>query len=971
MFSAPKLNKEKIDTLQEISEETIDYDKKDQKISDDEYLLEFTYGDGHGNVIKLIRFLYSRGFLELKNSTYERLVYLCTIPDPTEENLTEFEKILEKATWHNLGLLRLLGDYICDRGPTSNLSASDYFMFIVFKWIIEKGISLPLPYGNHEEAFFKAWLQDERKSELEVVGRTYIALQNSIHCGVIKKEKVDALIDKYYYPNSKIIDTSYNEKEQTLTLFTHAPPNKIFEVITSLAKSFDVELKKSIEDHTGPELNNLIHQINEKFKRALITHRLHIKTREERQKNRDSLEHFLDLGGGVSASNPITYLFLNRDTSDEEHIPKILKDGTKLYFVHGHHTCKHPAGNIFCLDTNVGKGSLDQRDQDLWVSNVSDRKLMLEQENKENTLKNNLKILRTLNRFIYRNQYQVDSDVIGVLNKLVEKIENRDQALDSKEKKIIEECISRMDKSEKIELKSDIAEKWNEKEMQKREKIFNEMKVNALKGEQFSDEKYKHFTIAKRMLELDAPFDEFYKFIKRSFVTPSQLLYVLNFYGRVVLKTNDQDQELLRQYLNELTKYCPNTTSDLLELFIIFENFRKKSTPQPIRFVFREYIEDFAKKRNIEILMSASNTDKKHEEKIEEKPLLYQLLQNRNKKFIQNMMIKLEPMSSLSFYLIYFFIKEGYSAAIYDRTIAEHASNEGIVKLDEKARNEIYFQSKLHKLENLTEAQQDDLTIILNDVNEKELSDYDFFIASSFLVDIENNQFNVAAYKNFQDNRHLSEYYKNLVNRMLENDEKRPVSAGDLQDLLLDACQYIYYEVKQAYKNLENDSGTSFEYYKRLHKILVDTRVLKQEARKKEPNITVKHIASLRADIESLNTHKLYTSKSWGKKILGGLLIVLGLAIAVTSLFTLPLTNIGGLVGASVGFSIVETGTIMLGFATAGIGGYFFNRPNANRLIKAVDHLVTVAESVSKATDPQKLADDEKKFSDSTLSPNK
>ena len=119
------------------------------------YHTQSTLGDAHGNTIKLIHFLIRDGVLQLWKG-YQDYQDLLTIYNKDVEKLTKadlknFNSIIKNATVSNLGMVRLLGDELVDRGQ------NDYFTLKVLEKLGKSGVKTEIQCSNHGFEFLAAY----------------------------------------------------------------------------------------------------------------------------------------------------------------------------------------------------------------------------------------------------------------------------------------------------------------------------------------------------------------------------------------------------------------------------------------------------------------------------------------------------------------------------------------------------------------------------------------------------------------------------------------------------------------------------------------------------------------------------------------------------------------------------------------------------------------------------------------------
>lgn len=225
---------------------------------------QITFGDLHGNAIKLIHLLVQNKLMVLNNGQYEELNHIYNTPtdELTVDLVNRFKAIVDDATYNPIGLIRLLGDELADRGN------NDYFTLLILQALSEHKIPFTITLSNHSVV---ALMQFDN---LETRGNQYIGdadkhkdQQRSSHnmWKLLNKPEFHShlkylqhIANQTYKPRLKLIDYCVVESEgkKTLTLFTHAPVG--LETVKSLASDFQLPY----DDSTIENLTYCIDKIN-------------------------------------------------------------------------------------------------------------------------------------------------------------------------------------------------------------------------------------------------------------------------------------------------------------------------------------------------------------------------------------------------------------------------------------------------------------------------------------------------------------------------------------------------------------------------------------------------------------------------------------------------------------------------------------------------------------------------------------
>lgn len=116
-------------------------------------ITQFTEGDLHANVIKLIYTLIRNGVCQLSDKSYTELVQIYESKPPlNQQQLLRFNEIIE----HDLQvidptiLVRLIGDILADRGR------NDYLVLKVLRKLRRANVPLRILMSNHDNVFLEA-----------------------------------------------------------------------------------------------------------------------------------------------------------------------------------------------------------------------------------------------------------------------------------------------------------------------------------------------------------------------------------------------------------------------------------------------------------------------------------------------------------------------------------------------------------------------------------------------------------------------------------------------------------------------------------------------------------------------------------------------------------------------------------------------------------------------------------------------
>lgn len=234
-----------------------------------------TFGDMHGNTMKLIWNLIRCGAIEMTEQDFAALWNIYNASGLSDEfgqstkekcinelgftlaQLQEFYAILGRVKVIPGHKIRLLGDTVSDRGQ------NDWLTLKVFEKLHQGGVATEIIASNHDLMLLavygndvgKAWpdyaMLDQQRSEY--------ALQGMIRKGLISHDEVKMMMEKHVIPSLKLLSYALSSDEQKITLFMHAPNS--CQVIHDIANQLGVDYKAG----TAKELAQTIDRINQAF----------------------------------------------------------------------------------------------------------------------------------------------------------------------------------------------------------------------------------------------------------------------------------------------------------------------------------------------------------------------------------------------------------------------------------------------------------------------------------------------------------------------------------------------------------------------------------------------------------------------------------------------------------------------------------------------------------------------------------
>lgn len=214
-----------------------------------------TIGDLHGNALKLIYFLVREGVLSnISERDYRKLadVYRTHPNGLTGPDIDDFNRILNSATVTKVGLIRLIGDVLADRGML------DYWTLQVLMRLKTAGVPVENEISNHDVEFIKSYSPSEVRSG-ELVSGQARSLDNLIpflNRFPGRKAELDTAVE-YYKSTLKLLSYSLSSDGTKITLYSHAPIG--LSTIIGLAEVLEVEFK----NETAKALGETIDRINQ------------------------------------------------------------------------------------------------------------------------------------------------------------------------------------------------------------------------------------------------------------------------------------------------------------------------------------------------------------------------------------------------------------------------------------------------------------------------------------------------------------------------------------------------------------------------------------------------------------------------------------------------------------------------------------------------------------------------------------
>lgn len=302
-----------------------------------------TFGDLHGNAVKLLFFLIESGILALKQERYDyqRLVeiYYLEIDLIQPCHIDSFESILEQALFNPIAStikIRLLGDETADRGQ------NDYFTLLILEQLHKNNVPIEILFSNHGAEFIKFYEEDCALDFMPLMFSQDTEYIKSLRCLIyllkhelISKDKLLSLINESYKPNIKLLSYNIEPIRQDfccITIYTHAPVG--LETIKALADKFNIIYNSNCEILLAKFIN-ILEAINQEFNKLLANHVLAKSLAEEKP--------YLYIEGSQISSLPILKTIWNRVDHPiyagplfRPHFMSFLDQKCRMHYTHGH-----------------------------------------------------------------------------------------------------------------------------------------------------------------------------------------------------------------------------------------------------------------------------------------------------------------------------------------------------------------------------------------------------------------------------------------------------------------------------------------------------------------------------------------------------------------------------------------------------------------------------------------------------------
>ena len=305
-----------------------------------EPIAQISVGDMHGNAFKMIHFLCSSGMMQLTPNDFKKLknIYYKKF-GLTKEDFDSWKEILKRANFSTEITALFIGDILADRGR------NDYLTLLIFQAMQEKKAPYKITLSNHDALFLSKYAKAQACEKLDEQVQAYCdeylqsGQERSIHSlgryleqGLINQNEIRKIVTESYLTHLILITYTINEKNNGITLFTHAPVG--LEVIQKLALKYNVPY----QDDSVQLLAATIDSINIQFQK-------HIQGQEKLSTFCKELSKEIDKScaaegsGPVPADYPLARLTWNRYERNSAYPPILkwpLENKFNIKVVHGH-----------------------------------------------------------------------------------------------------------------------------------------------------------------------------------------------------------------------------------------------------------------------------------------------------------------------------------------------------------------------------------------------------------------------------------------------------------------------------------------------------------------------------------------------------------------------------------------------------------------------------------------------------------
>lgn len=301
-----------------------------------------TIGDLHGNALKLLHHLQIEGIISISKEDYIKLVrlYCKKTKHLTTADITDFNQRVSNMTVNHNIKVCLLGDELADRGQ------NDYFTLKIIEVLRTKGLNLEVLLSNHGYHFLDAFEEfhpeEETNLESDTITSDFTRSLNNLNYilekGLVSGTELNRLVGDYYVPILKLLDHSFSEPDNLMTIYSHAPID--LDILQKIAQYYEL----TYQADSIAKLAQTIESINAEFRKQVEYHEIHQIPFPREGDEQPSAEVY-----------PVWLTIWNRDLSRLDRQNK--SDHYHINFVHGHTDGDDlDQDNVFDIDSDLGKG---------------------------------------------------------------------------------------------------------------------------------------------------------------------------------------------------------------------------------------------------------------------------------------------------------------------------------------------------------------------------------------------------------------------------------------------------------------------------------------------------------------------------------------------------------------------------------------------------------------------------------------
>jgi len=231
-----------------------------------------TFGCMYGNALKVLWSLIEAGAATCDQDTLTAMnkLYYSQWPDvsreKTQENIKQFNDLLDKVTFTEGANVRFLGDIVADRGQC------DYLTLRILNKAKEKGVALEIIQSNHD-AVFQEYLADapsiSEKLNSYSIYNSILAMDALIQQGAVTKDDIKILYKDVYKQSNSLRLVSYELSSDGvhIDVYMHAPNSVtvIADLCAQIEQASNALRPRSANTENTAGLAAMIDYINQQY----------------------------------------------------------------------------------------------------------------------------------------------------------------------------------------------------------------------------------------------------------------------------------------------------------------------------------------------------------------------------------------------------------------------------------------------------------------------------------------------------------------------------------------------------------------------------------------------------------------------------------------------------------------------------------------------------------------------------------